>query len=282
MFQSVSISRFLFVLVVLVAVSCKKDDPTAPTQENNLALGNPSNAGTSDDDNYLMTKTQFTLSYNRSRGTANWVSWHLSEAWRGNVSRQDNFRTDTELPSSWFRAATSDYTGTGFDRGHLCPSDDRTLTETDNSATFLMTNIIPQAPDNNREPWKYLEEYCRKLSENGNELYIIAGAYGEGGTGSNGGTTKTIADKNITVPARLFKVILVLPNGENDLKRITSSTRVIAIDIPNKQSSDNYSWDYYRVSVRKIEEATGLDFFSKLSSSLQTSLETKTDNETIQ
>src|SRR5689334_8619219 len=60
------------------------------TRDNNLAMGNPSGAGTSNPNNYLMTKPQYVLSYNNARGSANWVSWHLSTAWKGTTPRQDN------------------------------------------------------------------------------------------------------------------------------------------------------------------------------------------------
>ncbi|MGZ3931928.1 MAG: DNA/RNA non-specific endonuclease, partial [Bacteroidia bacterium] len=114
-----------------------------PTRDDNMGMGNPSNAGTSGSNNYLMTKTQYALSYNNSKGSANWVSWHLSSAWLGSATRCDCFTSDASLPSGYFKATTSMYTSTGFDRGHQCPSDDRTGSSTDNAATFLMTNIMP-------------------------------------------------------------------------------------------------------------------------------------------
>lgn len=76
-------------------------------------------------------------------GHANWVAWELTKVDFGTSDRQDDFRPDPYLPAGWYRGKTSDYTGSGFDRGHLCPSADRTFTLEDNSATFLMTNIIP-------------------------------------------------------------------------------------------------------------------------------------------
>ena len=149
---------------------------TTATRDNNMALGNPSNAvsSTSYPNNYLMTKTQYTLSYSNSKKTANWVSWHLSSSWLGSTPRQDDFRADNTLPSSWVKVAGTDYSGSGFDRGHMCPSADRTGSVTDNSATFLMTNMVPQAPNNNQVTWANLENYCRTLVNQGNELYIIS------------------------------------------------------------------------------------------------------------
>ena len=70
---------------------------------------------------------------------------------------------------------STDYSGSGFDRGHHTPSADRTSSIPDNSATFFMTNMMPQAPNNNQGPWEELETYCRTLVGQGNELYIIMG-----------------------------------------------------------------------------------------------------------
>ena len=247
------------------------------TRDNNLALGNPSGAvaSTSYPSNYLMTKSQYTLSYNRDQGKPNWVSWHLSSAWQGSTARQDNFSPDATLPSGWYRVTTSDYTGYGFDRGHNCPSADRTGSVEDNSATFLMTNMMPQASVNNQQTWAGLENYCRTLVSSGNELYIVCGSYGKGGTGVNGYAT-TIAGGKVTVPSNCWKVVVVLPEGSNDLSRITTSTRVIAINTPNTTSIGT-AWGAYRTSVDNIEAATGLDLLSALPTSIQSTLEAKTD-----
>ena len=251
-----------------------------PTRDDNMAMGNPSGAlaNVGAPNNYLMVKTQFALAYNNSRGTPYWVSWHLSSAWKGSAARCDCFTGDNTLPSTFFKAVTTDYTNSGFDRGHMCPSEDRDGSSTDNAATFLMTNIIPQAPKNNQITWVALENYSRTLMTAGNELYIISGGYGMGGSGSLGGTTNTISGGSITVPSRVWKVLVVLPVGVNDINRVTSSTRIIAIDTPNTQTVTDQTWGFYRTSVDAIEAATGLDLLSNLPDALEASLEASVDN----
>ena len=253
---------------------------TTPTKDDNLAMGNPSGATTNitTTNNYLMIKPQYVLSYNNSRGCANWVSWHLSSAWKGTATRCDCFSADAALPTTFYNASTSNYTYTGFDRGHMCPSDDRDVSATDNAATFLMSNIVPQAPNNNQVTWAALETYCRNLAVAGNELYIISGVRGIGGTGSNGGVTNTIANGSITVPNRVWKVIVVLPVGSADVSRVSSSTRVIAVDMPNNQTVTNQTWGFYRTTVDAIESATGYDFLSNVPSTVQSIIEAKIDN----
>ena len=250
-----------------------------PNADVHLTMGNPSSAtaDTSNPLNYLMMKSQYALSYHRDRGTPNWVSWHLDTTWLGSAPRQDDYRADTTLPAGWYQVQGTDYSGSGFDRGHHCPSADRTASVADNSATFLMTNFMPQAPDNNQGPWEGLESYSRTLANSGNELYIIMGGSGIGGTGNNGGITNTIANGNVTVPALTWKVIIVLPSGDNDVSRVNNSTRTIAVIMPNKQGIRSDNWQKYLATVDQVEALTGYDFFSNVGSSIQSVIESKVD-----
>ncbi len=244
-----------------------------------LTLGNPSGAttDTSNENNYLMKKPEYALSYNRSHGTANWTSWHLDSSWLGSAPRQDDFRPDMTLPSDWYHVTQFDFSGSGFDRGHMTPSADRTATVPENSATFLMTNMVPQAPDNNQGPWADLENDTRSfLNGSINEAYVVSGGSGTGGTGSGGART-TIAGGQVTVPAQTWKVMMILPKGDDDVSRVTTSTRVIAIIMPNVQGIRNDNWNKYLVTVDDVEALTGYDFFSNVPTDIQAVIESGLD-----
>jgi endonuclease G len=244
-----------------------------PVNDDPLLLGNPSNATSdvSNENNYLMIKPQYSLSYNRSRATPNWVAWRLDQSWLGSAPRQNDYRPDPDLPAGWYQVTSEDYNNSGYDRGHMCPSADRTRSITDNSATFLMTNFLPQLPANNQGPWEDFESYCRTLANQGFELYIFAGGYGNAGT---------IAQGRIVVPQYTWKVVLVLPNGDNDLQRINKSTRTIAILVPNQPPlNQNTPWRQFRVSVNQIEALTRFDFFSKVPKNTQEIIERRKDNQ---
>ena len=252
-----------------------------PPLGEHLTMGNPSNAvvDVNQPNNYLLDKPQYAVGYSRDNGRPNWVSWHLDSTWLGSTPRQDDFRADTTLPAGWYQVQATDYSGSGFDRGHHTPSADRTNTVASNSATFLMSNMMPQSPDNNQGPWESLESYCRSLVSSGNELYIIAGGSGSGGTGSNGGTTFTVASGHVAVPSQTWKVIIVLPAGTNDVARVTTSTRTIAVIMPNTQGIRTVPWRNYRVSVDQVESLTGHDFFSSVPTSIQSVIESVVDNQ---
>jgi len=243
-----------------------------------LLLGNPSNAvhdSSSSPDNYLMDSGYYVLSYNRDRGEPNWVSWYVGSSSLGSTPRKDDFRADSTLPAGWYQVQANGYSGSGFDRGHNCPSADRTSTVAANSSTFLMTNMIPQAPNNNQQTWNNFESYLRSLVTQGNEIYVVMGSYGTGGTGSSSYQT-TIDSGHVTVPAHVWKVAVVLTDGTKDLSRITTATRVIAIDTPNTNSISS-KWQACLTSVDAIEAATGYDLLSNVSVSIQKVLEAKID-----
>lgn len=297
--MEIRIKSTLLILLTfsLITISCKKEaqedllygnDSTSLTiakmanavREDNMALGNPSNAKPNlrNCNNYLMVKTDYTLSYNKSKGTPNWVSWHLNSAWKGNAPRDDNFRADNTLPSGWTKVSPADYRNAGFDKGHMCPSEDRDFSTIENSETFLMTNMIPQAPINNQQTWRYLEAYCQNLAvSNGKELYIMAGPYGSGGTGSRGYAT-SISGGKVKVPSKVWKIIVILNEGNSDISRITTTTRVIAVILPNNQTVNSKPWGYYRVSVDAVETLTGYDFLSNVPDAIENVIEASVDN----
>lgn len=239
-----------------------------------LLFGNPSKAADnlSMPSNYLMAKKQFVLSYHRFNGIPNWVAWHLDSTWLGEITRSNDFRADSTLPEKWYWVHDKSYRRSGYDRGHMCPSGDRTNTQHDNSVTFLMTNMIPQAPNNNRGPWANLEIYCRELVKQGKELYIYCGGYGSQGFIDSG---------RVNIPERTWKVILVLDAGDDDLKRVTTATRTIAIDMPNNNDSVdiNDNWKLYRVNIDHVESKTGYNFFSKIPDAVEKAIERRTDSE---
>lgn len=259
-------------------VKPEKGTGAVPGDDDNLLLGNPSNATTAVvvPNNYLMDKGFYTLSYNRDNGTPNWVSWHITADDLGSMARGNDFRPDADVPENWFQVTQFSYNGSGFDRGHNCPSGDRTATREANEATFLMTNMIPQAPNHNQHLWSNLESYTRSLVKAGNEVYVVMGSYGTGGTGSKG-MSKKIAGNRVNVPARIWKVIVVLPEGNNDLKRISRQTRIIAVNTPN-DNQVNTKWSAYLTSIADIEKATGYRLLSNVPAAVREELVRKIDS----
>lgn len=239
-----------------------------------MQLGNPSNAtaDTNNHDHYLIQRPVQALDYNDNRGLPNWASWNLTASDLGTNSRSPSFFTDTNLPTGFYRVKSGDYTHSGFDRGHMCPSADRTATEVDNDMVFLMSNIIPQASVNNSGVWGTFEGYCRALAQT-NELLIICGPSGFDGSRIN-------TNGPVLIPAYTWKIVVVVPLGEGAaLNRITDSTRVIVLKIPNTDDATN-TWPCYVTSANQIQADTGFTFFTALPEELAATLKNKVDGQT--
>ncbi|MEA2165345.1 MAG: large repetitive protein [Thermoanaerobaculia bacterium] len=242
-----------------------------------LTMGNPTSAvaDVNQPNNYLMEKPTYATSYNRDKGTPNWVSWHLDSSWYGSLARVDTFRPDPAVPPDWYRVQAFDYSLSGFDRGHMTPNADRDNENRVpiNQETYLMANMVPQAPDNNQGPWANMENDLRTIVAAGDmELYIVSGPAGVGGTGSNGPAT-TLAGGHITVPAYTWKAVLVLPKGDGDVSRVTASTRTIAVIMPNVQGIRNNDWHSYLTTVDAVESLCACNLFSNVPAATQNSIE---------
>jgi endonuclease G len=152
----------------------------------------------------------------------------------------------------------------------MCPSADRTNSRTNNDATFLMSNIIPQAPDNNQGLWADLENYSRAIAAS-NEVLVICGPQGFG-------SAVTASSGQIPIASNVWKIIVAVPlGGGTALSRITNSTRVIAVNIPNIQGIRTDPWQNYMTSVNQLQTNTGFNFFTTLNTNLATILRAKVD-----
>lgn len=265
---------FVLLTATLAAASCQRvtersNDVPIPEPNDSrspqtalLPFGNPSNAG-ADPDNYLLVHRSHTLSYNNSRGTLNWIAWRTTSADLGEKRERSRFEEDRSLPNGFRRVQYFDYSGSGYDRGHMVPAADRFADESLMEETFLMTNIVPQTGDLNQFPWNKLEMYARGIARNGSDLYTLAGVYGEKGR----------LRGKVAVPTNCWKVIAIIPRGQTN---ITGSTRIIAVDMPNIDGIENENWQRYQTTVREIEQKTGLDLFSALPRDVQDVIEKKT------
>ena len=242
-----------------------------------MQLGDPSGAtaDTNNHDHYLIQRTVEAIDYSDNLGEPNWASWDLTAGDIGNSGRSSDFFTDTNLPPDFYEVTTADYDGVGnisFNRGHMCPSEDRTDNVMDNDMVFFMSNIIPQAANNNQGVWANFEDYCRTLAQSGNELLIICGPSGFG--------VNRIPSGKAVIPDYTWKIAVVVPPGSGTaLSRITTTNRVISIKIPNNNSVSS-TWQNYITSASQIEIDTGFTFFTALPANVASVLRNEVDGQT--
>jgi DNA/RNA endonuclease G (NUC1) len=244
-----------------------------------MILGNPSGATTnsSNHSHYLIQRTVEAIDYNDALGVANWASWDLTWSdFNPSTGRTGSYAADTTLPAGFYQVAPGDYSNTSnYDRGHMCPSGDRTDNETDNQLVFYLSNFIPQAADNNQGTWESFETYCRSLASS-NELLITCGPSGFNGNWLPSG--------KVAIPQYVWKIVVVVPtnNSVSVLDRINTSTRVIALKTPNTNGlSRSIAWQTFVTSVNQIQNDTGFTFFTALPTDIATVLRAKVDGQVV-
>ncbi|MBN1379808.1 MAG: DNA/RNA non-specific endonuclease [Gammaproteobacteria bacterium] len=171
------------------------------------------------------------------------------------IERADNFRPDYRI-AEMFRADLADYKGSGYDRGHLVASANQSETAIQNSETFLLSNMSPQAPDFNREIWKKLEDAIRKLDSQKQvfETYVICGPifYFDKevtviGAEDNNGVT-------LPIPHAYFKSVLTENNK--------GALHMWSFVMPNADSDK--SLEDFLVPTTKVEKLSGLFLWENL------------------
>jgi len=251
-------SRFL----ILTALACAVSQTARATINASLQmqLGNPSGAttDTNNHNHYLIERTVEALDYSDHLGEPVWASWDLTSGDVGSATRSSTYYTDTNLPADFYHVTTEDYNGVGaidFNRGHLCPSEDRTDNRQDNDTVFLMSNIMPQSGPNNQGVWANLEDDCRTWASQGNELLILCGPSGFGAA--------KLPSGKAYIPSNVWKIVVVVPLGAGTaLSRLTASNRVVAVSIPNVTNGLSSAWTNYLTTASRIEQDTGFGFFS--------------------
>ncbi len=232
-------------------------------------LGIPEAATVADPSHALLVKPQYVMSFDGTRKVPRWTSWELTTAWLGSTTRSPTFVADAQLPDTIPQSSDADYTRTGFDRGHLCPSGDRTDSTADNLATFVYTNVVPQTVASNTGTWKSLETEERALTQAGNHLFIIAGSI-------FATTPPATIGSGVAVPTSMFKVVVVM-SGDHPLPSdVTTSTRIITVDIPNTTTVSG-SYTGYRVKLADVETKTGFRLLSDVAPAVHDALASVVD-----
>ena len=163
------------------------------------------------------------------------------------LKRSNNFRTDTRLPYNE-RAELSDYARSGYDRGHMAPSADFGDPESQDES-FLLSNMIPQVPENNRGIHEGIESAVRKEVKKRGELYVVTGPLFQGGQ------LQSLKGR-IVIPTGIYKCLYD----------------------PNRQEAGCYleqnapGTDYSTVTAAEIEKQAGINLFPGLSADVKNRL----------
>jgi len=205
-------------------------------------------------DEQLIMRKSYLTSYNKQTLCPNWVGWCLTrEHADGPVDRFNAFHEDEDVPSP--RATASDYKGSGWTRGHMCPAGDNKWDHDAMFDTFSFINICPQNANLNNGMWNSFEMDCRKWAKKYGEIYIVCGPifYNK--------EQETIGSNKVSVPEAFFKVMLVLTPEPK------------AFGFIAKNTDGQKKTDLYYNSIDQVERITGYDFFSALPDDIEEAVE---------
>ena len=189
--------------------------------------------------NQYLCRTAYAVNYNYVTKVPFYAVEHITTPnLVKNAPRKDDFREDPEIPAQ-HRATLADYTGMGFDRGHVAPAADMTFDAKAMSESFYLTNMMPQVPGNNRGIWKYLEENVRYWVQVKGEVYVITGTLFD---------AQPKMMNKVAIPSHVYKIVIDPKSGKQ-----------IAYLFPNEKL-DPKLIDNYAVSVATIEQKAGINF----------------------
>ncbi len=203
------------------------------------------------------------------------------------IDREDSFHEESQLPQS-MRAQLSDYSGSGYDRGHLAPNGDM-ANRSQQYDSFSLANIAPQSPRNNRYIWRNIETATRYLTQQYGEVYTVTGV------AFTDKKAKQLAGR-VLVPSHFFKAVYIpasnqagvyyAPNDESERIEIISideltakigidvlpvldaKTKAQALDLPLKAG------EAVDIPEKKVEEPTWILFVVAIFEWVMTQLQT--------
>ena len=204
----------------------------------------------------LVGYTGFTVSYDSSAKIPEWVVYELTseEAFATDVSRGDVFWEDTRVKGY---SKLSDYKGSGYDRGHMCPSKDQCWSEEANYDSFSLLNMVPQNHEYNAGIWLTAERWARNVAGKYGKVYVATGPVIEKGLETIG--------SGVCVPNECWKALLVIADG-----KASSLAVCIPQDAPRGQLQP------YVLSVNELEEKIGIDLFYNLPDDVEETIESMT------
>lgn len=200
--------------------------------------------------------TGFTVSFNKLNHTPNYVAWELLKSEISfDTERSNIFWQDSDIEGC---PSHSDYTRSGYDRGHMCPSADQKWSPDAMNDCFVMANMCPQDNELNSGAWLTLENKERQWAQRDSAIIIVAGPI------YYPTDTKRIGRIGVRVPSAFFKAFLA---------PYVDEPRAIAFVYPNTSAPGNMQ--DYAMSIDQLEEITGFDFFSSLPDDLENKVESK-------
>jgi endonuclease G len=238
----------LWATILLLIFSCK-EEPISETDIDEFVF-QPVSTGE------IVKHSYISLAYSEVHEQAKWVYYVLTPDFvNGKILRSNNYRKDPSVKSE--SASVSDYTNSGYTKGHLCPAGSMKFDSTSMSETFYMSNISPQDTNFNKtsSAWYKIEELIRGYVLKYSKVYVVTGPVLRDSLGVIGKNSK------VAIPSAFYNVVF---NGKDQM---------VGFLVPVKAYRDLPIT--FIVPVDSIESITGINFFPELPDSLENRIESK-------
>lgn len=245
--------KLLFLFLLLPFLHSCKDNPTTPDNNTKFDFKIENLCPAIIDSSALVIHGSYRLEYAEQYEEARWVIYKLNSSLMNDaVERKDDFREDPLVLT--VSAQLPDYSGSGYDRGHLKPAEDSKLSVLDMSESFYLSNMTPQLHGFNAGIWLKAENYVRNIAKTKNEIWVVTGPILTP-------DLPTIGSNKVAIPEYFYKIIVAFDNP------ITSIAYIIKHESTTKELSS------FQVTIDSVEKVSGLDFFKGLPDSLENVLE---------
>ncbi len=199
-----------------------------------------------------------------SNQTKRWKrsNWKKIDPWFG-----DPFQVDPAIQPA-YQSTDKDHWNDGYDRGHICPSEDRVNSREANMQTFYYSNMQPQLNDFNAGVWETMEQRIRSWitssSPKSDTLYVCKGGIIEGTQGKD----FTYNNRKLIVPGHFFCALLM---------KNAQGYKAIGFWFEHKPNKDT-NLGKYAVNIHELEQLTKLDFFCNLPDDIENKVESLADD----
>jgi len=254
---------FVGLLVVFCCTKSQTEEDWFDTSQN-LTYGYPIYSDT------LLNKDYFVVASNRNLKIPDWVAYHLTSSnLQGDTERTNDFRVDAEIQQG-DQALLKDYRGSGYDRGHMAPAASFKRSLEAMSTTFYLTNMTPQTDNLNRYIWAYLERDVRSLTNAHGEVWVITGNIfaNEDLSAELPIDERAYIGDKVYIPTHCYKAILC-KHSDTEFETFAFLMQNIDERIPGEVKD-------YNISIDRLEEITGLDFFPNLVDQIEKRIESET------
>ena len=232
----------MFLAIALLVTACGF---SVPGTDNHPIGGDIELPAYSDTEN-IVRHEGYTASYNHTTLCPDWVAWELTaDEANGQLDGQYSFSRDPDV--SFPKASREDYSGSGWDKGHMAPRADMKWSHKALEESYYFTNVCPQDHEMNSQAWRKIEELTRRLTRHYGTVLVVCGPV------YDSTEHRHIGQAGVSIPDRFFKALAI------NIDRNWHTIGFLVDNSPQSRSPRTYA-----VPVDSVEAVIVRDLFPTL------------------